>query len=208
MVLSSPSGGGKTTIAKALLTARRDVAYSVSATTRPRRPEERNSVDYYFLTPDEFQAKVEAGEFLEWAAYAGYLYGTLASKIETIMESGKHAVLDIEVVGARKVRERLANVVSIFILPPSAGVLRERLSLRSTEGIADLEVRLQHAVEEVGAATEYDYVVVNADLEQAVAAVHHIIDAECQRAARLSNLGETMKELRDALKREAQSLRQ
>ena len=205
-MLSSPSGTGKTTIARALLEARGDVAYSISATTRPPRPNERDGVDYHFLSADEFQKKIDGVDFLEWAEYGGYRYGTLASVVEAIQASGKHAVLVIDVVGARNVRERLANVVSIFIVPPSARTLFERLTLRRTEASDELGVRLQHAVEEVEAAAEYDYLVVNDDREQAVAEVNSIIEAECLRTARLDRLAPAMKELRQALMDEARSL--
>ncbi len=208
LVLSSPSGGGKTTIARALLEARGDVTYSISATTRPPRPHERDGVDYHFLSADQFQEKIDAGDFLEWAEYGGYRYGTLASAIEAIEASGKHTVLDIEVVGARKVRERLANVVTIFIVPPSAGTLVERLAHRQTEASDALGVRLRHAVDEVEAAVEYDYVVVNDDREQAVARVNSIIDAECLRTTRLDRLAPAMQELRQGLMHEAQSLQE
>ena len=126
--------------------------------------------------------------------------------IEAIRALGKHAILDIEVVGARKVRERLANVVSIFIVPPSAGALVERLTLRQTEASDELGLRIQHAVEEVEAASEYDYLVVNDDREQAVAEVNSIIEAECLRTTRLDRLAPAMKELRQALMDEARSL--
>ena len=205
-MLSSPSGGGKTTIARALLEARGDVAYSVSATTRPPRPDERDGVDYHFLSADQFQKQIDRGDFLEWAEYGGYRYGTLASVVEAIRASGKHAVLDIEVVGARNVRERLANVVSIFIVPPSAGALVERLTLRQTEASDELGLRIQHAVEEVEAAVEYDYLVVNDDREQAVAEVNSIIEAECLRTTRLDRLAPAMKELRQGLMDKAESL--
>ena len=205
-MLSSPSGGGKTTIARALLAARDDVAYSISATTRPRRAQERDGIDYDFLTPDQFQRKVDAGEFLEWAVYGGHRYGTVESAIRGIVASGKHAVLDIEVVEATEVRKRLANVVSVFILPPSAKSLIDRLAGRSTEGPEALAARVQHAVEEVGAAADYDYVVVNDDREDAVAEIHGIIEAEGRRTARQNRLPEKLEELRDALIEEAQLL--
>ena len=208
LVLSSPSGGGKTTIARALLEARGDVTYSISATTRPPRPGERDGVDYHFLSADGFQERIDAGDFLEWAEYGGYRYGTLASAIEAIGTSGKHSVLDIEVVGARKVRERLADVVSIFIVPPSAGTLVERLAQRRTEAGDMLERRIQHAVEEIKAAVEYDYVVVNDDRERAVARVNSIIDAECLRTTRLKRLAPRVRELQQGLMDEAQSLQE
>jgi guanylate kinase len=185
---------------------REDLGYSVSATTRPQRPKEQEGIDYHFLSPNEFQTRIDGGDFLEWASYGGFLYGTLVSEIEEILEAGKHAVLDIEVIGARKARERLANVVSIFILPPSAEALRDRLSRRKTEGTEAVGVRLQHAIDEVGAAAEYDYTVVNDDLEQAVEEVNGIIEAECRRTTRLNRLVEASTRLRDALIAEAQSL--
>lgn len=207
MILSAPSGGGKTTIAQALRTARDDVGYSVSATTRQPREGEEDGVDYFFLTPEEFQRRIDANEFMEWARYGGSQYGTLVSEVERILKSGKHVVLDIEVQGARAIRERLANVVSIFILPPSAGVLRERLTDRSTEHGDTLGSRLQHAVDEVAEAPDFDYIVTNDDRAQAVAEVAGIIDAESQRPMRLPGMAKTLNELRDALAEQAQSMR-
>lgn len=207
MILSAPSGGGKTTIAQALRTARDDVGYSVSATTRQPREGEEDGVDYFFMTPDEFQRRIDANEFMEWARYGGSQYGTLVSEVERILKSGKHVVLDIEVQGARAIRERLANVVSIFILPPSAGVLRERLTDRSTEHGDTLGSRLQHAVDEVAEAPDFDYIVTNDDRAQAVAEVAGIIDAESQRPMRLPGMAKTLNELRDALAEQAQSMR-
>ena len=207
MILSAPSGGGKTTIAQALRTARDDVGYSVSATTRQPREGEEDGVDYFFLTPEEFQRRIDANEFMEWARYGGSRYGTLVSEVERILKSGKHVVLDIEVQGARAIRERLANVVSIFILPPSARVLRERLTHRSTEHGDTLGSRLQHAVDEVAEAPDFDYIVTNDDRAQAVAEVAGIIDAESQRPMRLPGMAKTLNELRDALAEQAQSMR-
>lgn len=207
MILSAPSGGGKTTIAQALRTARDDVGYSVSATTRQPREGEEDGVDYFFLTPEEFQRRIDANEFMEWARYGSSQYGTLVSEVERILKSGKHVVLDIEVQGARAIRERLANVVSIFILPPSAGVLRERLTDRSTEHGDTLGSRLQHAVDEVAEAPDFDYIVTNDDRAQAVAEVAGIIDAESQRPMRLPGMAKTLNELRDALAEQAQSMR-
>jgi guanylate kinase len=132
LVLSAPSGGGKTTIAKNLLQARDDLAYSVSATTRPRREGERDGADYHFLTRDEFLRRVEAGEFLEWATYAGNLYGTLRSEIDRIIGRGRTAVLDIEIEGARQIRASFPNSLHVFVLPPSADVLIGRLTGRNT----------------------------------------------------------------------------
>ncbi len=208
MILSAPSGGGKTTIAQALRTARDDVGYSVSATTRQPREGEEDGVHYFFMTPDEFQRRIDAKEFIEWAQYGDSRYGTLVSEVERILKSGKHVVLDIEVKGARAIRELLANVVSIFILPPSARVLRERLTERSTEHGDTLGSRLELAVDEVGEAPEFDYIVINDDRAQAVAEVGGIIDAESRRPMRLPGMAKSLNELRDALAEQAQSIRQ
>ncbi len=188
LILSSPSGAGKTTIAKALLAARDDVGYSISATTRPPRPGEKDGVDYHFVSEAEFRRKRDAGEFLEWAEYNGYLYGTLRSEVDRILSSGRHVVLDIDVQGARAIRERRNDVVTIFILPPSVEELVARLGGRGGEPPADLERRLRRAVDEVECAAEYDYIVVNVERTQAVAEVAAILEAESRRTRRQTEL--------------------
>jgi guanylate kinase len=195
LVLSAPSGGGKTTIAKALLAAREDLGYSVSATTRAPRPGERDGTDYHFLSRAEFDRRLAAGEFLEWAEYGGQRYGTLAAEVDGVLASGRHVVLDIEVQGARAIRERCQNVVSVFIIPPSAQALTDRLGGRNTERPNDLVGRLRRAVEELDDAGQYDYVVVNTDRTQAVAEVAAIIDAESRRPGRLPELPEALRDL-------------
>lgn len=206
LVLSAPSGGGKTTVAKALMAARDDVGYSISATTRAPRGAERDGTDYYFVTPREFERRIGAGEFVEWAEYGGHRYGTLASELERIQASGRHVVMDIEVAGARAIRERCQNVVSIFIIPPSAQALVDRLGGRKTERPADLVRRLRRAVEELGEARDYDYVVVNAHRMQAVAEVAAIIEAESRRPARDPDLGQTLNALAQDVARRADAL--
>ena len=188
LVLSAPSGGGKTTIARALVAARDDLGFSVSATTRPPREGERDGEDYHFLSPTEFERYVQAGAFLEWAEYGTHRYGTLRSDVDDLLAEGRHVLLDIEVQGARQVRERCQNVVSVFILPPSARALVERLGGRNTERPAELARRLRRAVEEMAEAASYDYVVVNTDRTQAVAEVAAIIDAETHRTQRQPEL--------------------
>ena len=196
LVLSSPSGGGKTTIAKNLLQARDDLGYSVSATTRPRRDGERDGVDYHFLTREEFLRRVEAGEFLEWATYAGNLYGTLRSEIDRIFDRGRTAVLDVEVEGARQIRATFPNSLHLFVLPPSAEVLVGRLAGRNTEAPAVIRERITRAADELAAVAEYDYAIFNEDLVQAVAQVAAILDAEARRVARQEGLAPFIERLR------------
>ncbi len=199
LVLSAPSGGGKSTIARKLLQARTDVGYSVSATTRRPRPGERDGTDYHFLTRAEFERRVEAGEFLEHATYGGHRYGTLRGEVESIFARGCHAVLDIEVEGARQIRAHLADAVLIFVLPPSAQVLAARLRTRETESEEEIRNRLDRAAAELAAAPEYDYTVVNDDLGLAVEQVAAIMDAEARRVSRQAEFHDYIDGIRHAL---------
>lgn len=196
LVLSSPSGGGKTTIAKSLLQARDDLGYSVSATTRPRREGEREGADYYFLSREEFLRRVEAGEFLEWATYAGNLYGTLRSEIDRIFARGRTAVLDVEIEGARQIRASFPNSLHLFVLPPSAEVLVSRLAGRNTEPAAVVRERITRAADELAAVAEYDYAIFNEELVLAVAQVAAILDAEARRVSRQEGLTSFIERLR------------
>jgi guanylate kinase len=196
LVLSSPSGGGKTSIAKQLLQARDDLGYSVSATTRPMRPGERDGVDYFFLSRDEFERRRDAGEFLEWASYAGELYGTLKSEIDRILSRGRNAVLDVEIEGARQIRSRFPNSLHLFVLPPSAEVLLGRLVGRDTEPASVIQERIARAADELAAVSEYDYAIVNENLVLAVAQVAAILDAEARRVSRQDELPRFIERLR------------
>ena len=196
LVLSSPSGGGKTSIAKNLLQARDDLAYSVSATTRPRRDGERDGVDYHFIGRDEFMRRVDAGEFLEWATYAGHLYGTLRSEIDRIVHRGRTAVLDVEIEGARQIRASFPNSLHLFVLPPSADVLVGRLAGRNTEPPEVIRERITRAADELAAVAEYDYAIINEDLVLAVAQVAAILDAEARRVVRQEALPAFIERLR------------
>jgi guanylate kinase len=196
LVLSAPSGGGKTTIAKMLLQGRDDLGYSVSATTRAKRPNERDGVDYHFLTRAEFERRLKAGEFVESATYAGELYGTLKSEIERIFSEGRHAVLDVEIEGARQIRRNFRNSLLLFVLPPSADVLLSRLKGRNTEDPAVLRQRVIRAAEELAVVSEYDYAIVNEDLIAAVGQVAAILEAEARRVPRQKALPEFVEELR------------
>ena len=198
ILLSSPSGGGKTTIAKALVTAREDLEYSVSATTRAPREGEVDGVDYHYLSAAEFDKRRDGGEFLEWAEYGGSMYGTLEAQVDLAIEQRKHVILDIEVQGARQVRERHSDVVSIFILPPSAETLVKRLVGRDTSLDEDkLRQRLLRAVDELKEAPDYDYVVINEDRTQVVSEVAAIVDSESRRSHRDSELQENLNRLRE-----------
>jgi guanylate kinase len=196
LVLSAPSGGGKTTIAKMLLQARDDLGYSVSATTRAKRPGERDGVDYHFLARDEFIRRQERGEFLEWATYSGELYGTLKSEIERIFSQDRHAVLDVEIEGARQIRSNFPNSLLLFVLPPSAEALVERLVGRKTEDPAVVRERILRAADELAAVAEYDYAIMNEDLVVAVSQVAAILEAESWRVARQDTLPAFIEQLR------------
>jgi guanylate kinase len=188
VILSAPSGGGKTTIARALLARRPDLGYSVSCTTRAPRAGEVQGRDYYFMSRAEFIAERERGAFAESAEVHGNLYGTLRSEVERVLAGGQHVVMDIDVQGAVQFQRAFPQAVTIFILPPSAEVLLERLRARKTESAAQLAARLQSALQELQQVDEYEYVIVNDDLERAVASVESIVDAEVVSRERVKNL--------------------
>ena len=202
VILSAPSGGGKTTIAHALLERRSDVGYSVSCTTRRPRRGELDGKDYHFLTREAFVARRAAGDFAESAEVHGNLYGTLRSEIARVLEGGRHVVMDIDVQGARQIRTAFPQSVTVFVLPPSGEVLLERLRGRRTESPAELVARLHSALLELRAVEEYEYVVVNDDLERAVASVGAILDAEVVIRTRVSGLRRQVAELIDRLEAE------
>jgi guanylate kinase len=195
LILSSPSGGGKTTIARELLERRNDVGYSVSCTTRAARPGEVDGEDYHFLTRDAFLAKREAGEFAESAEVHGRLYGTLKSEISRVLGAGKHVVMDIDVQGARQIQAVFPAAVTVFVLPPSGEVLLDRLRARKSESPQQLVVRLHSALDELRAVTEYEYVVVNDELDEAVRRVGAILDAEVVSQARVAGLRQSVESL-------------
>lgn len=184
IILSAPSGGGKTTITKRLLALRSDIGYSVSATTRMQRRDEVDGRDYHFLTYGEFVAKRDRGEFAEFAEVHGKLYGTLRREVERVLARGQHVIMDIDVQGAEQFRRAFPESLLVFVLPPSADVLLARLQGRRTEDPADILVRLETAKRELEQMGMYQYVVVNADLDKAVCEVAAIVDAEAARRER------------------------
>jgi len=201
-ILSSPSGGGKTTIARLLLERRTDVGYSVSCTTRARRPGETDGKDYFFLSKEEFEAREARNEFAESAEVHGNFYGTLRAEVERVLSSGKHVIMDIDVQGARQFAHAFPESVLVFLLPPSTDVLISRLRARQTEDDAKLLVRLRSAREELREVGAYQYVVVNDNLEHAYTQVTSILDAETVRHRRLPLLDDRVAELIDALDRQ------
>jgi guanylate kinase len=188
IILSAPSGGGKTTIARQLLRRRSDLGYSVSCTTRTPRQGEVNGTDYHFLTRDEFIRRRDADEFAECAEVHGNLYGTLRSEISRILKSGLHVIMDIDVQGARQIRKAFPDTVTVFVLPPSGEVLLDRLRRRKTESPEQLVARLHSALQELRAVEEYEYVVINDELDRAVLSVSAILDAEVVSRERVSGL--------------------
>ncbi|MGH7667909.1 MAG: guanylate kinase [Gemmatimonadaceae bacterium] len=202
VILSAPSGGGKTTIARALLARRMDLGYSVSCTTRPPRAGERAGRDYYFLARRDFIDRQERGAFAESAEVHGNLYGTLRVEVDRVLDSGRHVIMDIDVQGALQFRRAFPQSVSVFVLPPSGEVLLHRLRERNTENGAQVVARLQSALQELQAVDEYQYVVVNDDLEEAVGLVSSIIDAEVASRDRVANLRHQVTQLIERLERE------
>ncbi len=177
IILVAPSGSGKTTLARKLLNDVERVRFSISATTRDKRPGEVDGEDYYFLSGEEFDRRIRSGDFLEWEYYNGNRYGTLRPEVDKLMESGYFPLLDIEVKGALNVKEIYGEKsLAIFIRPPSLEVLKERLTRRGTDDEASVRSRLERAKEEMEFADRFDYSVVNDRLEEAYQQVKSIVE--------------------------------
>lgn len=177
LIFSAPSGSGKTTIVRHLLTRFPELEFSISATSRAPRGAERDGVDYYFMDNAEFRARVERGEFVEWEeVYAGTCYGTLRAEIDRIWDRGHVAVFDVDVVGALNIKKLFGEqALSIFIMPPSAEALRARLEGRGTDSPEAIERRLAKAEQEIGYAPRFDRMIVNDDLETAYAEARRVV---------------------------------
>lgn len=203
VILSSPSGGGKTSIAHKLLATRKDVGYSVSCTTRPPRQGEIEGRDYYFLSVEKFKERKKKKEFAESATVHGHLYGTLRKEVERVLASGRNVIMDIDVQGTKQFARAFPESVLIFILPPSAEALIGRLEVRGTEDVEALIRRFQSAKDELKAIDLYQYVVVNDRLDSAVAAVSDIIDGKGDKFKRSRNieLDTRVKDLMDGIQR-------
>ena len=202
VILSSPSGGGKTTIARALVARRADIGYSVSCTTRAPRPGEVDGRDYHFLTEAQFSARRDRGDFAESASVHGLWYGTLRSEVLRLLEAGRHVIMDIDVQGAAQFRRAFPQSVLIFVLPPSGEALLARLKDRGTESPAALQSRLRSALAELKAVPEYEYVVVNDELAAAVDRISGILDAESMRRARLTDLERDLRSIVERLEKD------
>jgi guanylate kinase len=178
VVVAAPSGTGKTTVCRKVVARDPGIVFSVSHTTRCQRVEETDGQDYHFVEPEQFRRLVADGAFLEWAEYNGCEYGTSWAAIEAPLASGKDVLLEIEVQGARQVRERRGDARFIFLLPPSTRALRERLVQRGTDSEAQIERRLELAFRELEVIHTFDYAVVNEELETCVRNVREILEGE------------------------------
>lgn len=180
VVVTGPSGAGKSTITRELLRCCRQLDFSVSATTRSPRPGERNGVNYHFVSKEEFERLIKDGEFVEWEeVFPGVYYGTLRSELERIWRAGKHALLDIDIKGALRIKEQFGNrAIVIFILPEEKQELHRRLLKRGTEQQKEIDQRLQRAEMELTLASRADYTVINQQLEKAVNAILTILSRE------------------------------
>jgi len=178
VVVAAPSGAGKTTVCRALVEADEGIVFSISHTTRPRRPRERDGVDYHYVDRDEFLRLVGEQAFLEHAEYSGNLYGTSWAAIEEPLARGLDVLLEIEVQGARQVRERLPSARLVFLLPPSLFELERRLRVRGTDVDGEIERRLVIARRELLELDRFDYAIVNDRKTRAVAELRDVLEAE------------------------------
>ena len=198
LVVSSPSGAGKTTLTRNLLEQEENVSLSISVTTRARRASEIDGVHYHFIPRRRFETMRDADELLEWAEVHGNCYGTPREPAEVAMAQGRDMLFDIDWQGARQLAEKMrADIVSIFILPPSMAELKSRLQRRAEDSAKTIETRLANARSEIEHWREYDYVVVNDDLDRAFAAVKSIVAAERLRRDRRPGLFEFVSKLLD-----------
>jgi len=202
IVLAGPSGGGKTTVRQALLQRRTDLLFSVSATTRPPRPEEADGEDYQFVGRRDFEALIQGGDLLEWAEVHGELYGTPRANLSRAWDEAAHLLLDIDVQGARQLRAIQAEAVTVFLLPPDYGRLIERLRGRGSEDAETVRRRMRTALSELSEVQSFDYAVVNDDLEDTVQVVEAIVSAERHRVKRRSpDVGFLVRDLSESLNR-------
>ena len=194
-VLSSPSGAGKSTIARMLMESDDGVAMSVSATTRPIRPGEVDGRDYHFVDDARFDEMIAGGAFLEWAHVFGYRYGTLKSEVMRVIEGGRDVLLDIDWQGTQQLKQVDPDIVRVFILPPSTEELERRLRARGTDGEDTIKARMERAAAEISHWAEYDYVLINNDAEKCRELAHNILKAERLKATRRVFLHDFVRQL-------------
>ncbi len=198
LVLSSPSGAGKTSISRALLEGDDGIQLSVSVTTRPPRPGERDGVDYTFISEDEFARMIRDGGLLEHATVFGHSYGTPRAEVEAALAAGRDVLFDIDWQGTQQLAEAAReNLVSVFVLPPSRLELERRLQTRAQDSAEEVVRRMAKATDEMSHFREYDYIVVNADLDESVARVHTILIAERLKRDRQIGLGDFVNAMRE-----------
>lgn len=199
-ILSSPSGAGKTTLAKRLLASDPNIAMSVSVTTRKARPGEVDGQDYIFLDKPRFEAMRDAGQLLEWARVFDNYYGTPLAPVAAAIEAGKDVLFDIDWQGAQQLSEKMpGDVVRVFVLPPSGKALEDRLRQRAQDPPEVVARRMAAAAAEISHWPEYDYVVVNVDIEESVRSVIAVLHAERLKRARLLGLSDFTRSLQDGL---------
>jgi len=186
IVVSAPSGAGKTSICKEVLKMSPNMRFSVSYTTRPPRPKEEDAKDYYFISDLEFRKRIAEGEFAEWAENYGYLYGTSGKTMKDFLEKGYDLILDVDPRGARALKENYPGGIFVFILPPSIDVLKERLEKRGSEKDDIMSNRLKKAMDEIKEIVWYDYIVINDSLNSAIDNLRSIYVAEKSRRERLT----------------------
>jgi guanylate kinase len=194
IVISAPSGAGKTTLIRRLLDAEGGFSFSVSMTTRPRRDGEREGIHYYFVSAEEFRRCADRGDFVEWAVVHGNYYGTPKKEIDRIQSAGKIPIFDVDVQGARSLKNRLEGAVFIFIVPPSRQELESRLRNRKTDTEEHIQMRLRNALGELHEYRMFDYIVVNDDLDAALDRLRSIVTAEQCRRERVAPIIDVMVE--------------
>jgi guanylate kinase len=197
LVLSSPSGAGKTTLSRRLLEADRGIELSVSVTTRKARPGEVDGRDYCFIDRARYDAMVRDGELLEWAEVFGHCYGTPRAPVEAALAAGRDVLFDIDWQGTQQLRDAArSDLVSVFVLPPSVDELERRLHTRALDSHDIIQARMSKAADEMSHYAEYDYVVINRDVDRAFRKIHAILDAERLKLARQIGLSEFVRALR------------
>lgn len=188
VVISSPSGGGKTTIRRGVMKKHREYIFSVSVTTRNPRKGEKHGRDYYFLTERQFKQKAQTGQLAEWAFVHNHYYGTLKRFVSLAEKSGKIVLFDVDVQGGTALKQKYPDAVLIFLLPPSLSELKRRLRKRKADQPKEMRERLGTALKEIEFVTKYDYVVVNRKIDQSIKETEEIISSENKRASRLDLL--------------------